>query len=412
MNDEIKVSTFKRSGRKVWYMQYRDPFTGDKVVQSTKKTTKRDAERAAAKWEKSLREGKDTRDGKATWQDFRRRYEDEVLPGLKDRTDDKVAGVFNVFERTMRPRLLCHITADMLSKYAAELRRLGRSEATIRGHMAHIHAALTWAMETPKLIRSVPKVKLPKRNKGKRMKGRPITREEFDRMQAKVESVLDSKTRGRKPLPAPPEMVATWLYLLDGLWWSGLRLSEAMELHWTDDTKLRVDFSGRHPMLHIPGDLQKSGNDQTCPIAPEFAELLARTPESEREGFVFNPLSRRGGTRLQPPQVSVIICRIGKAAGVVVQKQNDGAVSKHASAHDLRRSFGDRWAQRLLPQQLKELMRHENIDTTMRYYVGQQAQATAAAIWTAYKKAPSVGDTLGDTTKKGSAAEAANPCFS
>ncbi len=31
-----------------------------------------------------------------------------------------------------------------------------------------------------------------------------------------------------------------------------------------------------------------------------------------------------------------------------------------------------------MPQDLMELMRHESITTTMRYYVGQNAQRTAA----------------------------------
>ena len=49
---------------------------------------------------------------------------------------------------------------------------------------------------------------------------------------------------------------------------------------------------------------------------------------------------------------------------------------KYASAHDMRRSFGERWASRVMPQVLMELMRHESIDTTLRYYVGRNAQQT------------------------------------
>ena len=69
---------------------------------------------------------------------------------------------------------------------------------------------------------------------------------------------------------------------------------------------------------------------------------------------------------------------------------------KFASAHDLRRSFGERWALRVMPQVLMELMRHEDIQTTLRYYVGRNAQATASVLWEAHKK-HAVGDTLGDT---------------
>jgi hypothetical protein len=54
-------------------------------------------------------------------------------------------------------------------------------------------------------------------------------------------------------------------------------------------------------------------------------------------------------------------------------------------------------------------MRHADIKTTMRCYIGEQAAATASAIWAAYKAGPAVGDTLGDTNKKGLTTEAANP---
>lgn len=65
------------------------------------------------------------------------------------------------------------------------------------------------------------------------------------------------------------------------------------------------------------------------------------------------------------PRVIDLIRDIGKAAGVVV---NDSG--KFASAHDLRRAFGTRWAQKVMPPTLMILMRHEDINTTLRYYVG------------------------------------------
>jgi len=66
--------------------------------------------------------------------------------------------------------------------------------------------------------------------------------------------------------------------------------------------------------------------------------------------------------------------KIGKAAGIKVYiNPKDPEKVKYASAHDLRRAFGERWAARLMPAQLKELMRHESIETTLRFYVGTDA---------------------------------------
>ena len=58
---------------------------------------------------------------------------------------------------------------------------------------------------------------------------------------------------------------------------------------------------------------------------------------------------------------------------------------KYASAHDFRRAFGMRRAARLRPAQLMELMRHESIETTLRFYVGTDAQRTAEAAWAAFE---------------------------
>ena len=70
---------------------------------------------------------------------------------------------------------------------------------------------------------------------------------------------------------------------------------------------------------------------------------------------------------------------------------------KFASAHDLRRSFGARWAPRVMPATLRELMRHDSIETTMRYYVGANAKSTAAALWDAHRGRANPGASLGAT---------------
>ena len=45
-----------------------------------------------------------------------------------------------------------------------------------------------------------------------------------------------------------------------------------------------------------------------------------------------------------------------------------------------------------MPQVLMELMRHESIETTLKYYVGRNAETTAAALYAAIQ-----GNTLGNT---------------
>ena len=90
---------------------------------------------------------------------------------------------------------------------------------------------------------------------------------------------------------------------------------------------------------------------------------------------------------------SATISEFGKKAQVAVGKRRKRdkktgeteEVPKWASAHDLRRSFGARWADRVMPKVLMELMRHEDINTTLKYYAGQNAQRTANAVWEAFE---------------------------
>jgi hypothetical protein len=53
-----------------------------------------------------------------------------------------------------------------------------------------------------------------------------------------------------------------------------------------------------------------------------------------------------------------------------------------------------------------EAMRHESIETTMRYYVGRNANTTADAVWSAYQKSQE-GTVLGTVAQNEQAAEVA-----
>jgi integrase len=68
---------------------------------------------------------------------------------------------------------------------------------------------------------------------------------------------------------------------------------------------------------------------------------------------------------------------IGKKAGVIVNKD----AGKYASAHDFRRSFGTRWATRVMPAVPQKLMRHSAIETALRYYADINADGLAETLW-------------------------------
>lgn len=407
--EEIKVTVVKFGDRANLMLRYIDPITGKPKHKSAGTKNAVAAQREAGAWEAELREGRYAAPSKTTWKGFRERYENEVLPSLAPKTGEKARAVFNAIEKILCPKRLADLNAGRLSHYASKLREDGRTEQTIKGNLAHLRAALSWAVRMG-LLAKAPTVQMPKRAKGqKMMKGRPITGEEFDRMLAKLPDVVAVERKlptKHKPKPLTPAeqaakdaalkaLVASWEHYLRGLWHSGLRLGESLELYWDRDDKLCVDLDAKpHPMLRIPAALEKGNQDRMLPMAPEFVEFLAQTPKGERHGRVFNPQARRmHGDALLPHRVGELIAELGRKAGVKVNTDQGGKV-KFATAHDLRRSFGERWAALVMPQQLMELMRHESIETTMRYYVGRNAQSTAAVLWRAHAAS---GNSFGNT---------------
>ncbi len=391
--DTIKVSLFRKPGNRIWHLQYRDPETGYKRRKSSGTTNKREAERLAGKWEAEVREGRIQSNGRIAWGVFRDRFEQRYLPGLKDTTGSKYIAVLNVMESFRKPRQLRYVTSEFLSQYQQYLRENGRSEATIRSHLRHIRRLLQWSVDNSYLAR-VPAIPKTQRAKSQRvMKGRPLVGEEFERMLVATDKVILQPNRSKKKEPREPDLdrIPSWKYLLRGLWLSGLRLSEAMDLHWSDTDCIRVDLNGKFPMLRIPSAKEKGNTDRILPMTPDFAEFILETPEPQRKGYVFDPLPQNPGhPRLLVHAVGVRIGQIGEKAGIIVCKSRNGK-PKYATAHDLRRSFGTRWSSRVMPAVLKELMRHASIDTTMRYYVGANADQTAADLW----KLHALGSILG-----------------
>ena len=137
-----------------------------------------------------------------------------------------------------------------------------------------------------------------------------------------------------------------------GLWYSGLRLGEALALSWDDERNIMVDLTGKRPMFFIQADAQKNNKSQLLPMTPDFYHHLMTVPEENRTGFVFNPRKdRQSRNRLRLDTTSKTIRQAGSHAGIKVSETQNGKV-KHASAHDLRPSFGFRWSVTLMRAKL------------------------------------------------------------
>ena len=93
------------------------------------------------------------------------------------------------------------------------------------------------------------------------------------------------------------------------------------------------------------------------------------------------------GNHASDEQAGRMVALIGELARVVVHTDPRTGKVKFASAHDLRRSYGNRWAKQVMPAVLQRLMRHESIETTMGYYVDLDADELAEDLYRAHEKA-------------------------
>ena len=405
MSRRIHVRVIDRKDRKYLVLRWRDPKTGKHREEATDTTRRREAERLAGDCEKRLANAKEH--DQTSWATFRERYEAEKLPGVKPSTRAAWCKAARAYQRHMAPRQLADVTEGTVSKYTAKLFAERLSVSSVATYLRTLRVGLNWAGRifpgyTP------PHIEIPKVPRSKMMKGRPITTEEFERMLSKVAAIVGARQAG------------SWRFLLRGLFLSGLRLGEALSLHWTDHEELHIyRLDNRRPMLRIHAAKEKGGRDRLLPITPDFAHLLRNVPDYNRVGWVFQPLGKRGQPLTVLADVSKIIIQIGEAAAVKVatrvkRRTVDGEttledVPKYAGAHDLRRAFGERWAGKVMPFELQELMRHESIETTSKYYVGRNALRTADAVWAAHEG----GDTFGDAPQQGAgqseSQEDANP---
>ncbi len=372
---EVPMSVYPVTGRKFFYCQWTDPTTGKPVTRSTKKTKRNEAERAAVDIQRKELEG---RAGlkESSWDELREAYKAAQYPAQRPKTRAKTDSTFNAIADLMPVKNVAAITAAEILRFQSALRKRELSEYTVRGHLAELRKILRWGVEFG-MVAKMPALKMPKVSHAK---GRAPTAEEFDRLLAKVESVV-----GKDAAPS-------WTHLLRGLWWSGLRLSEAATLRWSGDNLAAfwLDLAGSRPMFHMAATLEKTGRDRVFPVAPEFFEFLDATPARGRRGFVFNPLpwgDSMPGERPSVERIGKTIAKIGVEAKVKIGERKaranepEGMVARYATAHDLRRSFGVRWSLRVLPAVLMELMRHEAIQTTMQFYVGRNATSAADQAW-------------------------------
>jgi integrase len=323
-DERVTVWVQRFKDRQHLMLQWIDPDTGKRKSRSAGTGDEKEAEQSRADLEYELNHGLLSEPSKMPWETFRELYEDEKLAGAREATRKKAGYVFDAFAELARPRTLGTICERTLSKYAVALREKGFRPATIQGHLAYLRAALRWAADQ-RLIPAAPKVAMPKVPKKRII--RKIVAEEFERLLA----------------VAPDDC---WDAFLRTAWYTGMRRNEMLDLTWNSDGGTPwVDFGqGR---IWIPAAYNKSDADQWVPLHPDLAEALKARRQPRGKLFTLSA---------SPREVSRKFTRLARNAGLKI------------SLHDLRRSFGSRYAAVVPAPVLQRLMRHADIKTTLAYY--------------------------------------------
>lgn len=345
----IAVRVRERADREHLQLAYTDPLTGSTRTKSAGTSDWKAAERAAAAWENELRQSHGLTG--ITWDMFRTRFEDEHLATVKPSTAKQYRYSLDRFEKEIGcPRDIRGINASTLSKFSARLRAANLKPDSIGSKLRDIKAALRWATRIG-LLDKPPMVNIPPRG-GSR--GRPLTFQE----------VIRSFTTIAKVVPREHRDAITTLMKI--MWLGGMRLSEALAIS-LEPGPIQVRFEGI-PAIHWKLGSQKANRSEVTILPPDLYRYLENKKScGVTKKFVQTSLSKR--------QIQDYLTAIGRQAEIKVSD------TKHATAHDWRRTFGNRSALRYHPFVLKHLMRHKDINTTMRYYVDLPDVEIAGQVW-------------------------------
>ncbi len=340
-----------RPDREHLQLAFTDPLTGRTLTKSAGSSKPKDAERAAAVWELELSQ----RSGLTTtgWDIFRSRFEDEHLETVGQGTAKQYMYALDRFAQIIgRPRDINLINGSTMSQFAAQLRKSGLSTDSVGSKLRHVKSALGWAAKIG-MIQSAPNVSLPPRS-GSR--GRSLSLPEVIRFFQTIRQVV------------PVEHQTAMVTLIKILWLGGFRLAEALTVSF-ENPPIRIGLDDATPAIHWSCGGQKSKREEVTCLPPDLYRFLLKQRSSQPSSIqvIETDLSRR--------QIQNYLTLIGRQSGIMVSP------TKHATAHDFRRTFGTRTALRVHPFVLKHLMRHKDIQTTMRYYLSLDSDEIGRQLW-------------------------------
>lgn len=312
---------YPRKDSRYWWASYTDA-SGKPVRRSTGTTDRKEAEALESKWRlEAFRQHQ--------WgEEPAHSFDDLMLDYLTD-TENKPSHERDLYSvKRLKEHFSEHslpsLTPQDIADYKKKRRDDGVSDATIAKELGLFSAAINYARkEWGWKIENVVAKRIPSEPK-KRI--RWISREEADRLVAAVS-------------PRAPYLRS---FILLGLH-TGMRKSELLGLEWS-----RVDFE--HKLIYLDPDDQKNRRSGSVPLNP-IAVAALRQLEGQHDRWVFTFRKKR----LQ--SVKKAFAAACKRAGI-----------EDFTPHGLRHTCTAWMVQEGVPlRSVAEVLRHEDIRTTMRY---------------------------------------------
>lgn len=315
-------------GRPFLYLQWHDPTTGKRRSRSTGTANPDEAERLRADLEYEFRHRLYVEPSRTPWPEFVRRYLAEVMASRRPNTQRAAKRVLEQFGKLANIKTMEDVNERAVSQFTERRRAKGFKEITLAGNLAYLRAALRWAARQ-KFLRTAPAIDLPKLPKKLHIK--TISRDDWGKIIVEAER-------------SQPE----WVPLLWTAWHTGMRRGELMATRWANDGDGPwIDLE--RDRIWIPAQWAKADADSWLPIHPDLRAILAAVDRPSNGPAFLNE-------RCDPSDVSRTFRAICERAGV------------RAKLHDIRRTFGTRYAHLVHAHVLQRLMRHASISTTLKYY--------------------------------------------
>jgi integrase len=320
----ITVWLVNDADRPNYRLQWLVPGTRKRRSKSARTADPGLAERRRQELEYELNHGLHAEPVRMTWGEFSELYAAEKMADRRPKTGKRWAETSASLVRLAAPRSLAAVDAALVGRYAAGMRRDGLAKATVAGRLAYLRAALRWAARRG-LIPAAPAVEMP--TLPRTYPVQTVSHEGFLRLLAACPS-------------------GGWRLLVHTAWHTGMRRGELLALEWgPEGGRPWVDL--RAGRVLIPAAWCKADADSWLPLHPDLLAVLSAAWPGPGPVCDVGVGYHEAGPRFRA---------IARAAGLSV------------TMHDLRRSFGTRYAALVPAQVLQRLMRHANISTTMRYY--------------------------------------------